>query len=222
MVREQGFGIIHDVLASEDTQSLAENLHHAALRRSRAGVRHALEYPPVAALARDSRLVSLATGILGGSAFPYRATIFDKLPEANWLVVWHQDIALPLQERREIPGWGPWSLKEGVIYAHAPANALDRVVALRVHLDDSTSKNGPLRVLPGTHMAGVLTDDDIQPLTSQISPVDCLVAEGGVVVMRPLIVHASSKSTSTAPRRVIHIEYAVSALLEDGLQLAVA
>jgi ectoine hydroxylase-related dioxygenase (phytanoyl-CoA dioxygenase family) len=113
-------------------------------------------------------------------------------------VMWHQDTALPLQERRETRGWGPWSIKDGVNYAHAPASALRQVLALRVHLDDSTAKNGPLRVLPGTHTLGVLTDKALHELSTEIAPVECLVSEGGVLAMRPLIVHASSKSISAA------------------------
>src|SRR6266705_1926101 len=140
----------------------------------------------------------------------------------NWLVSWHQDTALPLRERRETPGWGPWSLKDGVNYAHAPASALSRVLALRVHLDDSTSENGPLRVLPGTHTLGVLTDDEIHELATRIAAADCLVSRGGVLAMRPLIVHASSKSQSNVPRRVLHIEYAASAVTEEGMALAIA
>ena len=108
-----------------------------------------MRVPAVGGMARRAPLLEIAQEILGHGAFPYRATLFDKSATANWLVVWHQDTALPLRERREVPGWGPWSVKEGVHYAHAPASALEQVLALRVHLDDSTSKNGPLRVLPG-------------------------------------------------------------------------
>ena len=134
------------------------------------------------------------------------ATLFDKSPVSNWLVVWHQDTALPLRVRREIPGWGPWSLKDGVNYGHAPASALEQVLALRLHLDDSVAENGPLRVLPGTQTLGVLSDEALHSLSTQIASVDCLVTRGGVLAMRPLVVHASSKSHSTAPRRVLHIE----------------
>ena len=99
-------------------------------------------------------------------------------------------------------------MKAGVRYAHAPAVALEQVLALRLHLDDSTRENGPLRVLPGTHVRGVLSDDEIERLAAKVSPVDCVVGAGGVMAMRPLIVHASSKSVVETPRRVLHIEYA--------------
>ena len=102
-------------------------------------------------------------------------------------------------------------MKSGVLYAHAPASALEQVVALRVSLDDSTAANGPLRVLPGTHLLGVLTDEAIERCARDIAAVDCTIAAGGVVAMRPLTVHASSKAKTDRPRRVLHIEYAVTA-----------
>jgi len=129
---------------------------------------------------------------------------------------------LPLRERRDMPGWGPWSVKAGITYAHAPAEALSRVIALRVHLDDSREDNGPLRVIPGTHLQGLLSDTDVQRLVAQYDAVDCIVPAGGVVAMRPLVLHASSKAESDRPRRVLHIEYADSLKMEGGLELAVA
>jgi ectoine hydroxylase-related dioxygenase (phytanoyl-CoA dioxygenase family) len=147
--------------------------------------------------------------VAGNGAFPFRATLFDKSPTSNWLVAWHQDTALPVREKREATGWGPWSVKDGVIYAHAPANALEQVVGLRLHLDNSNEDNGPLQVLPGTQNRGVLTEDEIHLL-------------GGVALMRPLVIHASSKAVSSEPRRVLHIEYAACASFEGGLELAIA
>ena len=221
-IQTQGFAIIPGILEPKEVDGLLDVFRSVDLPRSRAGVRHAMRLPAVTALAQDTRLMEIARETLGGAAFPFRATLFDKSPTANWLVVWHQDTALPLQERREAPGWGPWSVKDGVIYAHAPENALNQVLALRVHLDDSTAENGPLRVLPGTHTLGVLTDEALHDLSTQIAAVDCVVPQGGVLAMRPLIVHASSKSQVENPRRVLHIEYAASPLIADGFALAIA
>jgi ectoine hydroxylase-related dioxygenase (phytanoyl-CoA dioxygenase family) len=167
-------------------------------------------------------MIELAREVLGPDAFPFRATLFDKSPNSNWLVVWHQDTALPLQSRIELPGWGPWSVKDGIPYAHAPASALSQVVALRVSFDDSSVENGPLRVLTGTHRLGVLSDDDVHERAKRGVPVDCVVPKGGILVMRPLLIHASSKSHSESPRRVLHIEYAASKFIAKPLQLAIA
>ncbi len=214
--------MIPGVFPDGDISELLAILERSGLPRSRAGMRHAMRNLNVAALARDSRLVALAQEVLGSGAIPFRATLFDKSPTSNWLVVWHQDTALPLCERREVPGWGPWSVKEGVNYAHAPASALEQVLALRLHLDDSVAENGPLRVLPGTHTQGVLSDDALHDLSTQITAVDCVALRGGILAMRPLVVHASSKSQSNAPRRVLHIEYAASLSIAEGLELATA
>lgn len=221
-VDAKGFAVVEDVFEVREIESILAALSSTPLARSRAGARHAMRHPIIADLARDARLLRLVHGVLGPEALPYRATLFEKSPVSNWLVVWHQDTALPLRRREERQGWGPWSLKAGVIYAHAPAAALDRVLALRIHLDDSTSLNGPLRVLPGTHRQGVLSDEAVGLLAHHTKPVDCLAAQGGVLAMRPLLVHASSKSRSGASRRVLHIEYAASLDLESGLELAIA
>jgi ectoine hydroxylase-related dioxygenase (phytanoyl-CoA dioxygenase family) len=219
---ENGFAIIPMFLAEEDIVKLARGFASAQLRRSKAGVRHALKRSAVAEVAEDERLLDIARRVLGSGAVPFRATLFDKSPNSNWLVVWHQDTALPLREKHEAPGWGPWSVKDGVTYAHATSTALGQVLALRIHLDDSTTDNGPLRVLPGTHKMGVLSDDAIHKLAEEVTSIDCLVPKGGILAMRPLIVHASSKSRSEMARRVLHIEYAASYVIEDGLELAVA
>ncbi len=221
-IQKLGFAIIPSMLKPMEVGVLLEAFSQAELPRSRAGLRHAMKLPAVASLAQDPRLMKIARGTLGADAFPFRATLFDKSPTANWLVVWHQDTALPFEERRDIPGWGPWSVKDGVNYAHAPATALSLVLALRVHLDDSTDENGPLRVLPDTHTLGVLTDESLHDLSTRIAAIDCLVPQGGVLAMRPLIVHASSKLQTHARRRVLHIEYASTASVADGLTLAIA
>jgi hypothetical protein len=219
-LKEGGFRIVPRVLADGELETLTAVAARAG-GRTRAGARHLLAEPFVGALARDERFLRIAAAAAGTPMIPFRATLFDKSRGANWLVVWHQDTALPLRARHERPGWGPWSRKGGVLYAHAPAQALERVVALRVHLDDSAADNGPLRVLPGSHRCGVLTDAAVAALRDEIAPVDCLVERGGVLVMRPLLVHASSKSASGRPRRVIHVEYAASLAIETGVELAV-
>ena len=145
--------------------------------------------PAVADVAHERRLIDLAAGWLGGTAVPFRATLFEKSSVTNWLIPWHQDTALPLAERFEAPGWGPWSEKAGVRYAHAPAWALPRIIALRVHLDDSDSDNGPLRVVPGSHTHGVLSDQRVAEIVAVDEQVECCVPKGGVIAMRPLIIH---------------------------------
>lgn len=220
LVRTDGFAIIPSVLSLVEVRRILDAVTQLGVRRSRAGARHLLSYPTVETVARAPHMLGIAREILGPEAFPFRVTFFDKSQTANWLVAWHQDTALPLRQRRETPGWGPWSIKDGVHYAHAPAVTLEHVLALRLHLDDSNSQNGPLRVLPATHRLGVLTDERVRELASHIRPIECAVPASGVLAMRPLVVHASSKSQTSAPRRVLHFEYAASPSIADPLQLA--
>lgn len=220
-VAHDGYTIVPQVVTAEEIRRLLSDLEQSTLR-SRAGVRHLLSNPAVAEFATDRRMLGIAQSVLGSDAFPFKATLFDKSPDANWLITWHQDTALPLREKQETPGWGPWSTKEGIIYAHAPASALEKVVALRLHLDNSDEGNGPLRVIPGSHRQGVLSDQQVENIVGKRERVTCLIKRGGVIVMHPLLIHASSKSQSDKPRRVLHIEYATRDAVAAPLELAIA
>ncbi|MBI3857116.1 MAG: phytanoyl-CoA dioxygenase family protein [Planctomycetes bacterium] len=217
-MEDRGFEIVEGVIGAAECGRLAAELSS----RSRAGSRHLMSHPAVGSLARSESLMAMARRTLGPAALPYRATLFDKSAGRNWLVVWHQDTALPLATRVESPEWGPWSVKEGVTYAHAPTWALAKITALRVHLDDSTAANGPLRVIPGSHRAGLMSDEEVFRKARELPAVDCLVGRGGVLQMRPLLIHGSSKAAGDAPRRVIHLEYAAALEIGSGLRLVVA
>jgi ectoine hydroxylase-related dioxygenase (phytanoyl-CoA dioxygenase family) len=218
---EAGYSISEPLFDQRRIAALRETLERSDLSRTKAGVRHVLRVPAVRALAIDSSLIGLAASFIGADPIPFRATLFDKSDVSNWLVAWHQDTALPIRQRNGDPAWGPWSIKGGVLHAIAPAAALSLVVALRVHLDDSTSTNGPLRLLPGTHADGVLTHDEIQRRAAAIAPVECIAPAGAVVAMRPLVVHASSKTSDGQPRRVLHIEYTARVHVGSGIELVV-
>jgi hypothetical protein len=217
-----GFAIHIDVLSRAELAGFVAELIGNPPLRSRAGARHLMSVEAVARMARDPRLISLATRELDAPAVPFKATLFDKSMDSNWLVAWHQDTALPVDSRIDAPGWGPWSDKQGVTYAHAPAAVLEGIVALRVHLDDSTDANGPLKVLPGTHRLGVLGDAQVAEIARSSTPVSCTAPAGSAVAMRPLLVHASSKAEGDQPRRVLHVEYAASMELDAGLRLRIA
>jgi len=218
-MEDRGFEITEGVIPAGDVDALLEALPPS--KRGRAGARHLMSDPAVRSFARREALMAIARRHVGPGAVPYRATLFEKSGRSNWLVVWHQDTTLPLATRSEDSEWGPWSVKDGIPYAHAPSWALKTIVALRIHLDASTPRNGPLRVLPGSHRGGVLTDDDVFRRT-KAGAVDCLVGRGGVLAMRPLLIHASSKAEGPEPRRVLHVEYAASLDLGDRLRLAEA
>lgn len=218
----EGFSIVTDVFSDQECEHFSNLLSATAEGRGRAGTRHLMSNPFVATLASDNRLLEVASQSLGTQAIPYRATLFEKTSRANWLVVWHQDTALPLSSFTDSQEWGPWSTKNGILYAHAPSWALSRIIALRIHLDGSTTHNGPLRIIPGSHLKGVLADDEVFRIARTNTAVECIVPRGSVLAMRPLLIHSSSKAINDLPRRVLHIEYTDSLDLRSEIRLAMS
>jgi len=168
-------------------------------------------------MANSGSIKSLAEAALAADPFPVRALLFDKAPVANWKVPWHQDTAIAVAERVEVAGFIGWSVKDGVPHVHPPTEILEQMVALRIHLDDCGPDNGPLRVLPGSHRHGKLDEAEIEHWRRTTTEVSCCVAQGDVLVMRPLLLHASSPAKLPSHRRVIHLEYACGAL-PDGMR----
>lgn len=186
-------------------------------RRAKGGVRNLLGLPSVSQVANSLSIRSLVEPVLGESAFPVRATLFDKTPGANWKVPWHQDLSIAVQARIDVDGFGPWSIKAGVVHVQPPASVLETMLAVRIHLEDCGEENGPLRVIPGSHQQGRLSAEQVQTIVGMATSVNCPVRCGGALLLRPLLLHASSASTSPMHRRVIHVDFA-STELPAGLK----
>lgn len=212
-IESDGFALVPSVLDPPKCEALTAHLGPVG----GAGRRGLLADPVVAELARNSRLLDLVRPHTSGEPFPVRVIYFDKSPEGNWLVSWHQDLAIALRKQVETPGFGPWSVKEGIPHVHPPAALLERMLTVRVHLDPADESNGALRVLPGSHREGRLSTSAIQAWRGRVPEVTCTAACGDALFMRPLILHASGRSTARSHRRVLHIEFAAVAL-PNGLQ----
>jgi ectoine hydroxylase-related dioxygenase (phytanoyl-CoA dioxygenase family) len=179
------------------------------------GHRNLLSRPEVTALCRHPGIAALVRKVLGPHAFACKATLFDKTPQANWKVAWHQDLAIAVHGEARPPGWKAWSLKAGVLHAQPPRTVLDNMLALRLHLDDCNASNGALRLIPGSHRDGRLDEAATEAWKARNTGLRCDVQAGGVLLMRPLILHASSAGDSPAQRRVLHLEFAAQDLPED-------
>jgi hypothetical protein len=204
LLEQQGFAIIPHVLTTSEREELIESLGPV----TGAGRRGLLALPVVAQLARSSRLLDIVRPHLPADPRPVRAIYFDKSPEANWLVAWHQDFTLALRARTDAPGFGPWSIKDGVPHVQPPIHLLEQMLTTRMHLDDCDETNGALRVLPGSHRLGRLSAERIQQLRASHRDHLCHLTAGDALLMRPLLLHASSRSQGNRHRRVLHIEYA--------------
>jgi ectoine hydroxylase-related dioxygenase (phytanoyl-CoA dioxygenase family) len=205
-----------DALSVELMDLLAEQ--QKLVSKIRAGLRNVLRLrPAVASMARSPKLLDFVGELTGRDAFPVRAVLFDKTAEANWSAAWHQDMAIAVAERIDTPGFGPWSVKDGIVHVQPPCEILASMVAVRIHLDDCHADNGALRVVPGSHLHGELITEAINRWTESHEPVTCELLKGGVLAMRPLLLHASTRAVSPTHRRVLHIEYATGGL-PNGLK----
>lgn len=171
------------------------------------GLRNALASSSVLAeLARHPSMRAMAESVLGPTALVSRAILFDKTPGANWQVPWHQDTTIAVRRRVDVPGFGPWSVKDGVTHVKPPAAVLEGVLTLRLHLDPCDERNGPLHVLPASHREGFLDDARTGELIAAGEAVSCAADVGDVVAFRPLLLHRSPKAERASHRRVLHLE----------------
>jgi hypothetical protein len=222
-IARDGWAVVPYVLDPARTAALIAAIDNADFARSSRGndvygARNILAEPQIHALAQDAGVLSLACAVIGPDARPVRGIFFDKTPGANWPVAWHQDLTLAVAERHDIPGWTNWSVKAGVHHVQPPAGILERMVTLRIQLDDSEADNGPLRVLPGTHRLGRIKTDRLPALRREIAEATCLAPAGSALAFKPLLLHASSAAKLPRHRRVIHLEYAPEDLLPPPLR----
>lgn len=157
--------------------------------------------------------------LAGSKARIVRSILFDKSAGSNWLVPWHQDATIAVRERRDAPGFGPWSIKEGVPHCRPPRDVLESLVVIRVALDACGPANGPLQMVPGSHKDGLLTPAALSARVAEGPVIECCTGAGGVVLMRSHTVHSSAKAIVPSRRRVLHLEV-TPMVLPAGLQWA--
>lgn len=216
-----GFVVVEDVL---DAESLVELITGIEKWRANSAGNQAANLrtitaaiPEIARLCWEPRIPELAEAVIGSDARVVRSLFFDKTATSNWKVAWHQDLTIAVREKRNVPGYSPWSMKAGIPHVQPPAAVLERMITLRIHLDDCHENNGALKVLPGSHREGKLAPAQIESWRQRSEPVTCAVRKGGVLLMRPLLLHASSPASNPSHRRVIHLEFAAEELA-DGLR----
>jgi len=209
-VQRDGFAVIPACLDEATLESLGTEFDD-----SRYPERNLLSMQSIQTLATSSSVREIMETILGPECFAVRGIFFNKTRTSNWKVAWRQDLTIAVRERKDVEGFGPWTMKAGVIHVQPPCDVMAGMLAIRLHLDESGCDNGVLRVIAGSHSAGRLSGERIRTWSKEES-VTCTVPRGGALVMRPLLLHASSASASTKSRRVIHLEFA-AAELPQGL-----
>jgi hypothetical protein len=203
-IQNRGFTVLRQLLPHAVIDELTRSLGST----SGAGKRGMLAHPVVRLVSTSEAVLDAVRPYLSGSPRPVRSIYFDKSPSSNWLVAWHQDLTISVTHQSDISGFGPWSTKDGHVHVQPPVEVLENMITLRLHLDDTDESNGALKVLPGSHCHGRLDALEIERLRAATSEEICRANKGDALLMRPLILHASGRSTSGGHRRILHIEYA--------------
>lgn len=151
-VDRDGFAILSNCINQETAQGL-----QADFPGDRGPDRNVLSLPSVRALATSHSVRDIVEKILGSECFAVRGIFFNKTRQANWKVVWHQDLTIAVREQKPVEGFGPWTTKAGICHVQPPSAIMSGMLSIRLHLDESHSDNGPLRVIPGTHNLGRLS-----------------------------------------------------------------
>jgi ectoine hydroxylase-related dioxygenase (phytanoyl-CoA dioxygenase family) len=212
---DRGYALVPDVLDARQCEVLAGEIEGAG--RDRSGSRNLLNLPRCQQLAVSLKAHAGIAAFLEAATVAVQCTLFEKAPQRNWLVALHQDLSIPVAERILHPTCTGWSQKEDVLYVQPPVPVLESLVAVRVHLDDSGPESGPLRVVPHSHRHGRLSVEAANAARCEYGETECVVQRGGALVMRPLLLHASSKARGQSRRRVLHFLFG-PAELPHGLR----
>jgi hypothetical protein len=200
-----GFVIVAGILSGADCAGAASQVRLADAASG--GTRCLLSQPWCAALAARLRAHAALSDYIPAGHLAVQCNYFEKSAGRNWLVPLHQDLSIPVAARVAEPALRGWSEKEGMLFVRAPLDVLQQLVVVRIHLDPCNAEDGPLRVMPGSHRRGLISDSDA--VACRVAGVEavCLAGKGDALVMRPLLLHASSKGSGGGRRRVLHFVF---------------
>lgn len=220
-----GFSILPDIFSPVEIAAIIDVIDRAdtsgdTFRKSAHlfAIRQFLkEIPDVTPLVFNQKLKEVIQDIFGKGYFAIKSIYFDKPGASNWFVAYHQDLTISVKDKIETQGYGPWTVKQGQFAVQPPLNILEHIYTIRIHLDDTDEANGALKVVPGSHKKGIYRAETIDWNTE--TEVNCCVPAGGIMLMKPLLLHSSARSVSNNRRRVIHIEF-INLQLPEPLQWA--
>lgn len=149
---------------------------------------------------------------LGPAARPVRLIHFDKSAAINWALGWHQDRTIVVRNREEVPGFGPWTMKSGLLHVAPPIGLLERMMTIRIHLDPVPATNAPLLIAPGSHLLGRVPETEIEGAVTRHGVVACLAQAGDIWAYSTPILHASDAAAEPRRRRVLQVDYAAEDL----------
>jgi len=217
-----GFLVLNNVFSDDEVNAILEIIASADKANSTCRKSDDLfairkffkEIPQAVSHAFNENLINIIVNTFGDEYFVTKSIYFDKPKKSNWFVAYHQDLTISVDKKIEMADFGPWTTKHNQFAVQPPLYILENNFTIRIHLDDTTRENGALRVIPGSHRKGVYRPESIDWKIEKEHI--CEVNKGGIMIMHPLLLHSSSRTTNNNPRRVIHVEFSKQQL-PDGL-----
>lgn len=222
-ILSDGFAVIDHVFTDGEVDNLLLAISQAdtsrpAFRKTNDlfAIRQFLkEVPAAIELIFNNKLNSIISNLFGEDYFVVKSIYFDKPESSNWFVSYHQDLTISVDKKLDIDDFGPWTTKQNQFAVQPPLGILQDNFTIRIHLDDTDEENGALKVIPGSHLKGIYRPETIDWTFE--AETTCSVQKGGIMFMKPLLLHASGRTTNNKKRRVIHLEFSRSSL-PDKLQ----
>lgn len=220
-IADKGFSIISNVFSEKEIDKIIEVIQNIdtskdTFRKSEDlfAIRQFLkEIPEVKDLIFNENLKAIIKEIFGVNYFVVKSIYFDKPEKSNWYVAYHQDLTISVDKKVELENFGPWTTKQNQFAVQPPLHILENIFTIRIHLDDTDENNGALKVVPQSHSKGIYRSETIN---WDIETEDiCYVEKGGIMIMKPLLLHGSNRTTNGKKRRVIHIEFSDKELPEE-------
>lgn len=208
-----GFATIDNIYTIEEVDKILEQINQASsdketFRKSADlfAIRQFLrEVPLTVDTIFNNNLKSALTQLLGNKYFVVKSIYFDKPQTSNWYVSYHQDLTISVDKKLALKGFEFWTTKHNQFAVQPPLDILENILTVRIHLDETDENNGALKVVPQSHLKGIYRPETIDWTVE--SEVNCTVSKGGIMLMKPLLLHSSGRTTNDRRRRVIHIEF---------------
>lgn len=219
---ENGFTILENVYTTKEIETILQTIDltdssDAVFRKSENlfAIRQFFKVVPTAIdWIFNDKLKSIVRDLFGDGYFVVKSIYFDKPEQSNWFVAYHQDLTISVDRKLSLEGFGPWTVKQDQFAVQPPIKILEKGFTIRIHLDDTDQHNGALNVIPKSHLKGIYRPETIDWTTEK--EISCAVPAGGIMIMKPLLLHSSARTTNGKRRRVIHIEFS-NQVLPDGL-----
>jgi ectoine hydroxylase-related dioxygenase (phytanoyl-CoA dioxygenase family) len=217
-IQETGFAIIDNVFSDTEIENIISTISNADTSKETFRKTNDLfairqffkEIPSAIDKVFNDKLKNIISEIFGKNFFVVKSIYFDKPENSNWFVSYHQDLTISVDKKLELENFGPWTTKQNQFAVQPPLEILQDNFTIRIHLDKTNAENGALKIIPKSHLKGVYRPETIDWNIEK--EIICNVEKGGIMIMKPLLLHSSGRTTNNNKRRVLHIEFSKSLL----------